>query len=73
MKTTCELGTHLSRAYIDRKPFEVMLNIESNEDFNHVQRKPVNVPSQLIDAAMRKTKHYALVYVNTVTKHNLIN
>ena len=55
-----ELGLHLSRAYSDRKPFEVLLNLERLEEFNNVQNKPTLVPKQLFDAAMQKTKHYGL-------------
>ena len=58
MKTSNELGLHLTRAYIDRKPLDVLLNLESGEKFNSKQAKPILVPAQLFDAAMQKTKNY---------------
>ena len=58
VKAGNELGLHLTRAYIDRKPFEILLNLESKEAFNAIQLKPILVSQHLINMGMQKSRGY---------------
>jgi hypothetical protein len=66
VKTSCELGLHWERANENRKPFDVLLNLET-PIFNHVKRVMVFPQEKLFTIALNKCKNFTASLINVVS------